>query len=241
MLNLKKVALVTGASSDIGAVLVRDLLGAEYRVYAQINSNLRALKELESNSSLSVLAHDLSSSEKAEKLVQKVIAETQRLDVLINTIGPFHHKSLLDVSPQEWDHQIHFNLNLPYYMTHFVKDFLIQNEGHVVNFTFAGVESPKAWVNSTAFCAAKMGVSVLTKSWATLLAPYRVRVNAISPGLIEAGSVQSDERKQMSDQIPYGRPGTPSEVSQVLIWLLKNSPSYLTGASIPIAGGWEFL
>jgi len=60
------------------------------------------------------------------------------------------------------------------------------------------------------------------------MAPHKVRVNAISPGLIEAGLIQSEERKKMSAEIPYGRPGTPDEVSQVLLWLLTSSPSYLT-------------
>jgi NAD(P)-dependent dehydrogenase (short-subunit alcohol dehydrogenase family) len=241
MTDLNKVALVTGASSDIGAVLVRELLTAKYTVYAQINSNLKALKELETTPFLRILSHDLSTSEQAEKLIQKVLEESRRLDVLINTVGPFQFKRLCDVTPEEWDEQIHFNLNLPFYMTYFAKEYLIRNQGHVVNFTFAGVEAPKAWVNSTAYCSAKIGLAVLTKSWATQLAPYKVRVNAISPGLIEVGSIDLEERKTMSDQIPYGRPGTPDEVSQVLMWLLKDSPPYITGASIPIAGGWEFL
>jgi 3-oxoacyl-[acyl-carrier protein] reductase len=241
MSNLRKTVLITGASSDIGVALVRDLLEAEYSVYAQVNSNSESLKEFKSNAHLKIIPHDLSSARQAEKLIQKVVGESKGLDVLINTIGPFLHKNLDKVTPQEWDEQIHFNLNLPYYMTTFAKEYLIQSKGHVINFTFAGVESPKAWVDSTAFCAAKIGLAVLTKSWASLLAPHQVRVNAISPGLIEVSSAPTDERKKMSDQIPYGRPGTPMEVSQVLIWLLKSSPAYLTGALIPIAGGWEYL
>jgi 3-oxoacyl-[acyl-carrier protein] reductase len=241
MTNLNQVVIVTGASSDIGVVLVRELLAAKYTVYAQVNSNLKALKELESTPFLKILSQDLSTSEQAEKLIQKVVGETDQLDVLINTIGPFFHKNLYEVTPREWDEQIHFNLNLPFYMTYFAKEYLIRNHGHIVNFTFAGVEAPKAWVNSTAYCSAKIGLSVLTKSWATQLAPHKARVNAISPGLIEVGNTEVEERKKMSDQIPFGRPGTPDEVSQVLIWLLKDSPSYITGASIPVAGGWEFL
>ncbi len=241
MQKLNKTAIVTGASSDIGSVLVRELLSAEYTVYGQIHSNFGALKGLESNANLKVIPHDLSTSRQAEKFVQSVVEQSGRLDVLINAIGPMQHKSLSEVTPDEWDQQILFNLNLPFYMTHYAKEHLIRTQGHVVNFTFAGVESQKAWVNSTAFSSAKVGLVVLTKSWASILAPHRVRVNAISPGLIEVGDAQTEERKGMSDQIPYGRPGTPDEVAQVLMWLLKGSPSYLTGALIPIAGAWEYL
>src|SRR4051812_33346455 len=99
-----------------------------------------------------------------QALIQQVVGESNRLDALINTIGPFQHKSLCEVTPEEWDRQIHFNLNLPFYMIHFAKKYLIQNQGHVVNFTFAGAEAQKAWVDSTAFCSAKVGLVVLTKS-----------------------------------------------------------------------------
>lgn len=241
MTNLTKVAIITGASSDIGAVLVRELLEAGYTVYAQVNSNLKALKEMETSPALKIFSHDLSTAEQAEKLIQKVVKESDRVDVLINTIGPFQYKSLDDVTPQEWDDQIHFNLNLPFYMIHFAKECLIRSQGHVVNFTFSGADSPKAWVDTTAYCAAKLGLAVLTKSWAKQLAAHKVRVNGISPGLIEAATTSVAERKKMSEQIPCGRPGTPEEVCQVILWLLKQSPSYITGASIPVAGGWEFL
>lgn len=241
MHRIKKAALGTGASSDIGAIIVRDLLEAEYIVYAQINKTPWPLDELASHPDLEIISHDLSTSQQAELLIKKIISKTNNLDVLVNSIGPFGYKKLSELTPQEWDEQMHFNVNLVFYLIHYAQEYLIKSQGHVINFTFAGVHNLKSWPNSTAFCAAKVALVVLTKSWASLMAPHKVRVNAISPGLIESAVSQSEERKKMSEEIPYGRPGTPDEVSQVLLWLLKSSPSYLTGAFIPVAGAWEYL
>lgn len=93
---------------------------------------------------------------------------------------------------------------------------------------------------STAYGAAKAGIVVLTKALAVSLAPLGVRVNAICPGLIEAGESAAPEREEMARQIPLGRPGKPHEIADVLTWLVTESPSYVTGALIPVAGAWEY-
>lgn len=67
-----------------------------------------------------------------------------------------------------------------------------------------------------------------------------MRVNAICPELIETGTTTEQERKEMADQIPLGRPGRPQEIADVVRWLLIESPSYLTGALISVAGAWEY-
>lgn len=241
MSDSKKVVLITGASSEIGSVIVRELLAANFQVYGHVNSNPNILQPWSANSDLKIIQHDLSTLQQAGALIERVFRDSGKLDVLINAIGPFQHKRLNEISPNEWHDQIHFNLSLPFYMTYFAKEHLIRSQGHIINFAFAGADAPKSWANSTACCAAKVGLVVLTKSMATLLGPHQVRVNLVSPGLIETGDeVPSEERKRMSDQIPLGRPGTPNEVAQVVLWLLKTSPAYITGASIPISGGWEF-
>lgn len=234
-------AIVTGASSDIGKALTRSLLSSGYYVYAQVNSNKKALQDLQSHPQLSVVQHDLSDISGIERFIRLITQSSKSINCLVNTIGPLLLKSLDKLTPTDWQEQIHFNLNLAFYLTYYLKESLVSSQGHVVNFTFSGVEFLKSRINSTSYCSAKAGLVILTKSLATLLAPYGVRVNAIGPGIVEASVSDDEHRKNMSSTIPVGRPAFPEEIAKVLIWLLLKSPSYVTGSLIPVAGAWEYI
>jgi len=236
----KAVAIVTGASTSIGWALVAQLLDAKYQVVAQINENVGRLKGL--GGSLEICRQDLGDERGAQLLIERVRDKYGRVDVLVNTIGPLLQKPLNKLSPLDWQTQIHFNLNLAFYLSHYALPDLIASKGHIINFAFSGVDQLKARNDSTAYCAAKAGLVVLTKSLASALAEHGVRVNAICPGLIEEDGMPSGvERELMAKEIPFGRPGLPSEVAEVLAWLVTTSPKYLTGALISVAGAWEYV
>jgi NAD(P)-dependent dehydrogenase (short-subunit alcohol dehydrogenase family) len=241
MSSLTKVAIVTGASSDIGFSIVETLASADYLVIAQVHSNRNAIDTLSKRENIQIVQHSLSTPEQARAFINQVVGAHKRIDALINTIGPLLTKPLDELTPEEWQNQIHFNLNLSFYLSHFAKQFLIESKGQIVNFTFSGVEFLKARLDSTPYCAAKAGLVILTKTLASSLARHGVRVNAISPGLIEKDQPSQIERVELADGIPFGRPGTPSEVSELLLWLLMKSPSYMTGALLPISGAWEYI
>jgi NAD(P)-dependent dehydrogenase (short-subunit alcohol dehydrogenase family) len=236
-----KIALITGASSEIGSVLVKTLLEAGVKVFAQIHQNKTLLRPLEDSPLLQIIPQDLSRIEQAEELVQKVVQTAGGLDFLINTIGPFEPVALPELHPAQWQQQLHSNLNITYNVSYFATAALIQSQGHIVNFSFAGADILKARPESAPYSIAKAGIVVLTKSLAAALAKHGVRVNAIAPGLIEAGEVSSAERQKLADQVPMGRPGKPLEVAQLLKWILLESPQYMSGAVIPVAGAWEYL
>lgn len=236
-----KVALVTGASSDIGLALIEELVSKDIQVIGQVNSNRGRLRDLESHRNLIVIEQNLSHHERVKELVDFVATKKGRLDYLVHSIGPFQSKPILELSPSEWRDQIHLNLDLGFYLVHHAKDLLIQSQGHILQFAFSGAEIVKARPESTPYSIAKTGILVLTKSLAAALAPHQVRVNAISPGLIDLNPVLSDERKEMAVEVPAGRPGTPKEIAQVMNWLLFESPTYITGAQIPVSGGWEYV
>lgn len=93
---------------------------------------------------------------------------------------------------------------------------------------------------STAYCAAKTGVVALSKSLAVALAPNKVRVNVICPGLVDDDDIAMEERQQMASQIPYGRPVQAEEIGQTVDWLVWDSPETMTGALLSVSGGWEY-
>ncbi|MGR9052718.1 MAG: SDR family NAD(P)-dependent oxidoreductase, partial [Gammaproteobacteria bacterium] len=117
---------------------------------------------------------------------------------------------------------------------------LIKNQGHIVNFAFAGVENIKARPKSAGYSAAKSGVVALTKSLAVALAAHKVRVNVVCPGLVDDDDIGAEERREMAAQIPYGRPVYPREIGDTVAWLLWQSPETMTGSLVTVSGGWEY-
>lgn len=240
-----KTALVTGASSAIGRAAARELAGAGFNLAAHYHSHVEPLRSLESAAeelgvTVKLFSYDLRDCRQAEEMVSEVAASYSRIDVLVNTIGPFYYRDLLSVTPEDWREAIETNLQIGFNVTYFAREYLCQTQGHIVNFGFSGVENLKSRPMSAGYCAAKAGVVVLTKSLAAALAPRKVRVNAICPGLVEEGTSSEEERQQMARQIPFGRPARPQEIASLLRWLVTESPPYLTGALIPLAGAWEY-
>lgn len=233
-----KSILVTGASSDIGILLTQSLLKKGYRVTGHYGSNAAGLKKLESPQ-LCLVQADLTNFEQAKSLVEKSIEHWGSLDGLVNMIGPLEFKDLLDVTPERWRQMIELNLNVAFTMTHYAQSALIASKGNVINFAYAGVEDVRAWRMATSYAAAKAGIAILTKSFASALAVKGVRVNAVAPGYIDFGAFSKEDTAQILKQMPQGRMGQPGEVVDVVHWLLDGSPSYVNGAIIPVAGAWE--
>ena len=240
MNNHIKIALITGASSNIGKTITQSLLSANFQVIAQVNRNREALLDLESSPHLTILQQDLGSPELVRHFVQAATGGLRSLDALINAIGPLLLKNMDELTPEAWEQQVYFNLNIHFHLSHFLKDRLIQSRGQIINFGYAGVEGLRAHPEAAPYCAAKAGLVVLTKSLASWLAPHGVRVNAVSPGLIEDPMAPDPEREALAAAIPLGRMGSAQEVADLVIWMLTESPGYLTGAVLPMAGGWEY-
>ena len=237
--NLEKVIVLSGASSDLGLVITRDLLRLGHSIVAHYSSNVNALKELASPRLLPVQA-DLTDDQQVQTLMNTAKKQFGRVDILINMIGPFAEMDIVNETPSAWRRTIELNLNVVFATCHFFQDELIRTQGHILNFGYAGIETVSAWPEATSYAAAKAGLAVLTKSLGNALAPRGVRVNAVCPGWIDSGHFTAAKREKIISQIPAGRIGTPDEVAAVVRWILLESPSYLTSTLIPIGGGIEF-
>ncbi len=229
---------MTGANSDIGLGLTKALLTEGCAVFGQYHSRSDLFSQFESHKFASLQA-DLTDISQAKALTEKTVSRFGGIDILINLIGPFSGVDILSVTPLQWRSTVELNLNVAFTMSHFAKDHLIERKGQILNFCYAGVENIRSWTGAAPYAAAKAGLAVMTKSFATALAPFGVRVNAICPGYINFGKFSDEEKASLEKQIPAGRLGNPEEIVQVARWLIKDSPAYLNGAFLPLGGVWE--
>jgi NAD(P)-dependent dehydrogenase (short-subunit alcohol dehydrogenase family) len=240
-----KTILITGGNSNTGIAVAQVLAEHPCRLALHYYSNQSKAEQIQAYLDSRQLPnglfrYDLTRPRQAEELIAQTLEQFGSIDVLINVVGPFVYKSILEVTPLEWQNDINLNLHSCFYTTHYALDALRRSRGHIINFAFAGVENNKARPMSVGYCAAKSGVVALTKSLAVALAPDGVRANAVCPGLVEDEDIGEEERQQMASQIPYGRPVYAEEIAKTVEWLVWNSPETMTGALLSVAGGWEY-
>ncbi|WP_031433361.1 SDR family NAD(P)-dependent oxidoreductase [Methylomarinum vadi] len=240
-----KTILLTGSNSAIGAAVAKALVEQPVQLALHYFSNQAKADELkawldEQDIANKLFQADLTDHRQAESLVADTVREFGGIDVLINVVGPFVHKDILEVGPEQWLSDINLNLNSCFHTSHYALEELRRNRGQIINFAFSGVDNIKAWPMSTGYCAAKTGVVALSKSLAVALAPYQVRVNTICPGLTEDDEIGASERQAMASQIPAGRPVQPDEIGKTAAWLIFDSPEAMTGSLLTVSGGWEY-
>ncbi|MDV2439503.1 SDR family NAD(P)-dependent oxidoreductase [Acinetobacter gerneri] len=231
-----KTVVLTGALGGIARAVIQ-LLDA-YRV------NFILMDVVEEDKaflgSLSSRAHyfqtDISSPEAIAVVTKQALKLYPQVDFIIHAAGLYQHIELVDLSFEQWNHQINVNLNANYYL---IKSFLpyLSAQSAIVNISsIAGHQGSNA---HTAYAAAKGGVISLTKSLAIELAP-RTRVNTVSPGLIDTSMMQGmtdDKRQIMINTTPLKRLGQPQEIAEVIAFLCSSGASYITGENIHVNGG----
>ena len=236
-----KYALVTGASRGIGAAIAESLAKEGYHLY---------LTCIHSADKLSALAERLSSQYGVRctpvttdmgnpEDVERLFAQIDTLDVLINNAGISYIGLLHEMSVAEWRRVMSTNLDALFYTCrHAVPLMLTKHSGKIINIS-------SVWGNvgasmETAYSASKGGVNSFTKALAKELAPSNIQVNAIACGVIDTDMnkcFSKEELTALRDEIPADRIGQPSEVAQMVLSLL-HAPEYLTGQVIALDGGW---
>ena len=241
----RKAALVTASSSEIGRAIALMLAAKGYDVGAQYLSNHTVARELKEQAEkngvqVKLLPYDLMKEAGARSIVEQTVEAFGRLDVLVNTIGPCVYQDLPAVTPADWKQMIDINLNSVFNVIYHARDHVVRTRGHVVTFGYAGVDLLKARGSATAYCAAKAGLVILTRTLAAELGRFGVRVNAVCPGWIDDTPHPEARKREIVEAIPFGRMGEVGEVADVVAWLVDGSPEYVTGALIPVAGGSEY-
>lgn len=238
-----RVALITGASGDIGrAIACRFLtLGAHVAV-GDLHPDERLTEELAvlSSSKGRVLAvHlDVTNRKSAEEAVQRTVEYYGKLDVLVNNAGIADRHHISELTDEAWDRVLDVNLRGAFLMTRAALAHMMpRREGWIVNVASVSAKSGATDAN---YVASKAGLIGFTKAVAKDVAPYGIYVNAVAPGLVDtamARAMDPDRRQRMLDNTPLGRMATPEEVANVVAFLASPLASYIVGATIDVNGG----
>ena len=238
---MKKTALITGASRGIGKAIAEQFAMKGYDLVLTCVSSLYILQEyssfLEKVYGISCQPVQVDAGNHAE--VKALFQKISHLDVLVNNAGIAHIGLLSDMSPDEWHHIMHTNLDACFYTCKYAIPLMLRNHsGRIINIS-------SVWGNvgasmEVAYSASTGGVNAFTKALAKELAPSNIQVNAIACGVIDTDMNQCfspEDLQQLTDEIPADRLGNPSEVAELAAYLAE-APTYLTGQIITIDGGW---
>jgi 3-oxoacyl-[acyl-carrier protein] reductase len=239
-----RVALIAGGVRGIGRALVRTRAQTGWTIAACYRKSRAEAAALESELRASgmramFLRADASDPAAAEAMVRRVEDEYGRIDALVNCIGSYHRVDLLEETIEGWHAMFHNNLHPVFYLSRAASPGMIQRGwGRIVNFSVVNADQLIGQPFTTGHYIAKVGVLVLTRSLAKILAPYGITVNSISPGFLETGSVPQEELSKSFQRIPAGYIGSPQDAVSAVCYLLSDEARYVNGTNIHVSGAW---
>lgn len=242
-----KRALVTGASSGIGAAIALALGQAGADVAINYHSHPEAAQavatQIESFGVKTVCTQaDVSNGDDIARMFKEVESALGPVDILVNNAGVDGPRALAwEADPAAWEEVVRINLFGPFCCAHHALLGMSQRRsGVIVNIT--SVHEVIPWAGYSAYTASKAGLGMLTKTLAQEAAPFGVRVLAVAPGAIQTPINQSvwGNPAGLADlltKIPYGRLGKPEEIGTMVVVLASDAAAYLTGTTIFLDGG----
>ncbi len=240
-----KVALITGATRGIGKGIAERFAseGADVAFsFASSEEKARALeKDLESRFGIKARGYKSNAAvfSESDELINAVIAEFGKIDVLVNNAGITRDTLLMRMTEDQWDEVINTNLKSAFNLTKAsLRPFLKQKSGSIINMTsVVGVMGNAGQAN---YAASKAGMIGFTKSVAKELGSRNIRCNAVAPGFIETemtAELDEDTLRSWRDAIPLKRGGTPEDVANLCVFLASDMSTYITGQTLHVDGG----
>src|SRR5712691_8591561 len=244
-----KIVLVTGAQQGIGAAMALAFAAAGADVAVNWLDDETAADEVADGVRAArrrVLLHqaDMAQLDAVGAMVAAVERELGPIDILVNNAGVFPRVPFLDMQERDWDYVLDVNLKGAFFCAQAVAQTMVTagRPGSIINLTsgaaFRG--SPRG----VHYCASKGGVLSMTRQMALELAPHRIRVNAIAPGLTDTAQPRygssEEEIAEMARLNPLGRIALPQDIAQAAVFLASDKAGFITGHTLHVNGGGYF-
>jgi len=234
-------ALITGAGKRIGAAIARTLHAAGANIVVHYRGSkgsalqvARELNDARAGSAITVGA-DLLDIAGLPTLVSEIVAQTGRLDILVNNASSFYPTPVGEITEDQWDDLMGTNLKAPLFLSQACVPHLRATTGTIVN--IVDIHATRPLRHHTIYGPAKAGLAMLTRTLARDLAP-EIRVNGVSPGAIlwPEDGMPDRVKDTIIKQVPLKRPGEPGDIADCILYLVRDA-AYVTGQIIAVDGG----
>lgn len=238
------VSIITGGAGGIGQVAAKLFASEGSRVIIadyDVALGEQVAEEIASQTRASCLfvQVNVADPDSVQQMVQQVMDEFGKIDVLINNAGITRDAMLKKLTVQDWQRVLDVNLSGVFYCTQAVLPHMVeQGRGSVIN--TSSIVGLQGNIGQTNYAATKSGIIGLTKTWAKELGPKGIRVNAVAPGFIATSMVTSVPEKileQLRANVPLRRLGQPEDIAQAYLYLASDESSYVNGTILQVDGG----
>ena len=240
-----KVAVVTGASSGMGAATARALASAGAQVNL-IDIDKKGAEETAQKTGSEIFVGDVSNSEFCDLTIDSIVQKQGQVDILVNAAGIILRADALETNDDNWKRIMAVNVDGVFFMCRSaIRHMVNKKSGSIVN--FGSIWGDVASSGVTAYCVTKGAVHQLTRALALEHAEDGIRVNAVAPGevntpMIKAGRDKpptGDELQELANAtIPIKRLAEPEEIAEVVLFLASEKSSYMTGSIVPVDAGY---
>tara|TARA_Y100000746_G_scaffold106281_1_gene90790 strand:- start:3643 stop:4389 length:747 start_codon:yes stop_codon:yes gene_type:complete len=239
-----KVALITGGGRGIGRSICESFAENGCNVAFTYNSSKEAAENLveelkKYDVKVKFYKSDASDHDKSVELIDNVISDFERIDVLVNNAGITKDNLLMRMSPSDFKDVVNVNLGSVFNLTKSsIRIFLKQKEGSIIN--ISSIVGVKGNAGQSNYAASKAGIIGFSKSIALELGSRNIRCNVVAPGFIETDmtdSLSDDVLEKWKESIPLKRSGKPNDVGNACVFLASDLSSYITGQVLQVDGG----
>ena len=240
-----RCAVITGASSGMGASCAREFAKAGYKVLVAGRNSARSHQVAEEIGADAPMVGDIADISFCRSLVQTAISRYGRIDALINAAGIIARSGAAETTDEQWKRVLDVNLGGVFYTCRAALPIMKrQGTGAIVN--FGSIWGDVAAAGVAAYCASKGAVHNLTRAMALEHAKDGIRINAICPGEVNTPMLQTERKEPVTPQlldaiaqtVPMGRLSDPAEIARVVLFMASDAASYMTGSMITVDAGF---
>lgn len=248
MLNrTKKVVIVTGAAAGMGKAIAANLVNNNYCVFMFDKNEKELVRVAQSEMPAGYVDYfcgDVTHKRDVEEALKQCITKFECVDALVSNVGIIEKMDFLEMTEEQWDKSIAVNLKGAFLWGQAVSKWMVRNscEGSIVN--IGCMRASLVGKGMLPYATAKAGIRMLTKAMALELAPYNINVNAIEPGRtltdgLKRHMINTEAVSKRIGLIPLGRFAETEDIANAVVFLLSESAKYITGAAIPVDGGYS--